>query len=224
MLESNTGHGPRFQDVEPLPPQDLSLMRKIVAGDQAALGHFLRHSGHMGELYAVLSRGVTRFEALQGTAKNPRMEQILQDTISQHRSRQKAQENQARNLCERVERQWSVSVALMANHNTGVTIQIAKDARTDSLLMRKMGVVSIIFLQATFLATFFGMMFFQVDGGGRLSTNSNIWVYFASTSAISLMIMLYFRCGSHWKMVRGTIIKSFGKTRESMKEKADDVV
>lgn len=224
MLESSTGHRQCRYDVKPLPPQEFLLVRKVVTTYRAWLGDFQRRSGHMGELLANLSRSVTKFEDLQGAAKNPRFEQILFDTILQHRSQQKAQERQARNLRDRMELQWSVSVALMADHDTSVTIQMAKDARTDSLLMRRIAAVSIIFLPATFLATFLSMMFFRVDSDGKLSMNSNIWMYFASTSAISLIIMLHFRYGERLEIILGRMAKFGWNTIQGVMNRTEDVV
>jgi Mg2+ and Co2+ transporter CorA len=224
MLESNTGHGQCRYNVKPLPPQDFSLVRKVVTPYRAWPGDFQRHSGHMGELLANLSHSVIKFEGLQGAAKNARVEQIVLDTISQHQSQQKAQERQARDLRDRMDMQWSVSGALIADHDTGVAIQMAQDARTDSLLMRRMAAVSIIFLPATFLATFFSMMFFRVDSGGRLSVNSNMWVYFVSTSAISLMIMLHFRYGNDWKISLGEMVRSCRETSKSVRKRVEDAV
>ena len=130
---------------------------------------------------------------------------------------------EAEDLSWRIDTQWSVLVALLAKHDSDVTIAMAQDTRTDGLLMRKMAVVSIIFLPATFLATFFSMMFFQVDTSGALSMNRNIWVYFASTSGMSLLIGLYFRFGRHCKSFASVALqKAQRKTRVTACEKSDD--
>ena len=225
-MEQNTGYGQRFHTVQPLPLEELSLVRKDMADVQGYLRHIVRHSVCMGEFFALLSRGLKRFEVLQGEINNTRLETMTLDTIFQYQSQQKAQELQARDLCWRMETQWDVSVALMAKHDSAVNIEMAKDARIDSLLMRRMAAVSIIFLPATFLATFFSMMFFQVDGAGGLRMNSNIWVYFASTSAISLIIMLYFSHGNRSKTYIRALFRQFRELEklDTPKEEAEATV
>ena len=118
--------------------------------------------------------------------------------------------------------QWSVLLAFVAKHDSDVNIAMAEDAKINSSLMKKMTGVSIIFLPATSLATFFSMMFFQVEHGA-LRMNTNIWVYFASTSAISLAIAAYFRFGKKGKALGEEVINKLRTSRRrSLADKQDD--
>jgi hypothetical protein len=59
--------------------------------------------------------------------------------------------------------------ALLAHHNNDLNVDMARDARSDSVLMRRIALVTMVFLTATSMATFFSMGFFQIqDGDGSL--------------------------------------------------------
>ena len=64
---------------------------------------------------------------------------------------------------------------------------MAKDSRTDSILMRRIAFITIVFLPATFMATFFSMAFFHTDQEALLMSNW-IWLYFAITVPITLLL------------------------------------
>ncbi|KAJ9607743.1 hypothetical protein H2200_007821 [Cladophialophora chaetospira] len=196
LLEQQTGFGKSFDNIQPPQQGRLSQLWRETAGAHSWIKSVVRHSKCAGEHFKFLAEALSRFQALQGCRDEILKQQIL-DAIGQYQSQQKSQAVQAEDLSWRIDTQWSVLVALLAKNDSDVTIAMAQDARTDGLLMRKMAAVSIIFLPATFLATFFSMVFFQVDVSGALSMNRNIWVYFASTSAMSLLIGLYFRFGRH---------------------------
>lgn len=200
-LEEGSGTARHFQQSQqPLPPDELMLLKANSVNIQGYVRAVARHSRLMGELMESFETAVTRLTALDRSHTDTSKQQLL-DALHRYQSQQRSQANQAHDLSVRIDVQWSVQVALMAKHDTDVNLSMASDARTDSFLMRRMAAVSIVFLPATFLATFFSMMFFQVDGSGELSMNSNIWVYFAATSAMSLTIALYFRFGRRRRML-----------------------
>lgn len=195
QLEQNTGFGQLFRNVLPLPTERLYVQRNDTAGAQGYIRSVARHSLCTGEFFVVLEEALPRFLALQNCQDHSLKQQIL-DALGQYQSQQRTQVVQAHDLSWRIDTQWSVLVALLAKHDSDVNISMAQDARTDSLLMRKMAGVSVVFLPATFLATFFSMMFFHVDDAGGVSMSQKIWMYFASTSAMSLLLGLYFRFSS----------------------------
>jgi len=195
QLEQNTGFGQLVPDVVHSPAERLLLQRNDTAGAQGYIRSVARHSICTGDFFGVLEEALSRFLALQNCQDDSLRQPIL-DALGQYQSQQKTQAVQAHDLSWRIDTQWDVLVALSAKRDSDVNIAIAQDARTDSLLMRKMAGVSIVFLPATFLATFFSMMFFRVDDAGGLNISQNIWVYFAFTSALSLLIGIYFRFSS----------------------------
>jgi hypothetical protein len=72
-----------------------------------------------------------------------------------------------------METQWSVVVAMLANHDSVVNTRMAEAARSDNGMMRRMTVVTVGFLLAMFLAIFSSMTFFRVDSKA-LYLNSSI--------------------------------------------------
>ncbi len=202
-LEQHTGFGQSFQNLQ---RGQLPELRKSTAEAQIWMKSVVRHSKCVGKHFKVLAEALPRFQVLQEAQDKTLKDQIL-DAIAQYQSQQESQAGQAQDLSWRIDTQWNVLVALLAKNDSDVTIAMAQDARADSLLMRKLAVVSIVFLPATFLATFFSMMFFQVDVSGSLSINQNIWVYFVATSAMSLLIGLYFRFGKHCKSFATTALQ-----------------
>lgn len=220
-LEAYTGFGQPFENVQPPQPGRLSEVRNNTAGAQSWIKSVVRHSKCAGEHFNVLADALPRFQTLLG-CRDGILEQQILDAIGQYQSQQKSQVVQAEDLCWRMDTQWNVLVALLAKHDSDVTIAMAQDARIDGLLMRKMAAVSIIFLPATFLATFFSMMFFQVDVSGALSMNQNIWVYFASTSAMSLVIGLYFRFGRSCTSVASMALRTMHLKRRVTAHKKSD--
>lgn len=195
-LEQESGYGQLLHNVKPLASEKMSQLRNDIAGAQGYIRSVARHSSCLGEIYKFFAEAVVRFDALGSGSDCTRQQQIL-DSLAQYQTQQKSQMAQAHDLSWRIDSQWSVLVALMAKHDSDVTISMAADAKTENMLMRRMAVVSIIFLPATFLATFFSMIFFHVnEQTGALSVSRNIWVYFVSTTTISLSIVLYFRVGS----------------------------
>jgi hypothetical protein len=217
QLEQNTGFGQLFRNVLPLPTERLFLQRNDTAGAQGYIRSVARHSICTGEFFGVLEEALPRFLALRGCQDDMLRQQIL-DALGQYQSQQKTQAVQAHDLSWRIDTQWSVLVALLAKHDSDVNIAMAQDARTDSLLMRKMASVSILFLPATFLATFFSMIFFHVDDAGVLSMSQNIWVYLASTSAMSILIGIFFRFGSRCKAFLETRICKFRRSTSLVKD------
>ena len=66
-------------------------------------------------------------------------------------------------------------------------MQMARDSRNDSVLVRRIAFVTIIFLPATFMATFFSMSFFHVSDG-RLTVSKWIWLYVVCTLPLTFFL------------------------------------
>ena len=189
QLEQSTGSGRLLDEMQPLEPSQLSELRNKTAGTQGWIRSVVRHSFVAGEHFRVLEDASPKFQLLQGHQDEVWQHQFA-GALGQYQSQQKFQAGQARELSGRIDMQWSVIAESLAKHDNDLTISMAQKARSDSLLMRQMTTISIIFLPATFLATFFSMIFFHVDATGALSMSKYIWIYFALTSAISLAIVL----------------------------------
>ncbi|KAK3072535.1 hypothetical protein LTR53_006634 [Teratosphaeriaceae sp. CCFEE 6253] len=84
-------------------------------------------------------------------------------------------------LIARLHAQISVTKTLMAQRDTQINLGIAGSARRDSELMRGITVVTMVFLPATFVATFFSMVFFNVGADDaealRFLVDRRVWLY-----------------------------------------------
>jgi Mg2+ and Co2+ transporter CorA len=75
-----------------------------------------------------------------------------------------------------------------------LSIKIAEDSRRDSRTMRGIAWVTMAFLPATFVTSFFGMNFFDGVSGKPVfdGTSRNIWVFFVIALPISAMVLVIF--------------------------------
>lgn len=90
--------------------------------------------------------------------------------------------------------QLNIEIAQATRHDTELNVEIAKAAKRDSELMRGIAVVTMIFLPATFVATFFSVVFFHV-GSERsvdLTVDQNIWWYPTVTLPLTLAIATWY--------------------------------
>lgn len=87
--------------------------------------------------------------------------------------------DQIQGLRFRLSSQSEVTKTLMAQRDTEITLDIAQATRRDSELMRVIAAITMIFLPATFVATFFSMVFFHVgdEKSIRLMVDKTIWLY-----------------------------------------------
>ncbi len=193
-LESDTGFSNlNFQAVKPLHPEKLSI-RKELAIIRESLHAAARASGQLGDMVDFLLSELknyrhSTFEAVHDAYPKPlqRTERHLIQAFLQRKTQQNYQVAQLNSLTRRLDTQWEVVTALIGAHNTKLTIEMARDSRTDSILMRRIAFVTIIFLPATFMATFFSMSFFHVDKG-VLSVSRWIWLYAVLTAPLTLFL------------------------------------
>ncbi|KAH3967066.1 hypothetical protein HBH70_124440 [Parastagonospora nodorum] len=75
-----------------------------------------------------------------------------------------------------------------------LSIKIAEDSRRDSRTMRGIAWVTMAFLPATFVTSFFGMNFFDGIADKRVfdGTSRNIWVFFVIALPISAVVLVVF--------------------------------
>lgn len=205
-FESQTGFsGMNHHGVTPLPPKKLRL-RASIASTQENLRVFGRASDHVGELFGFLQDSLRRFNAAlasaQGSGMPDRTYRQLSDALAMRISQQRSQAAQIENLKARMAAQWDAINAILSHYNSNLTVDMARDSRTDSVLMRRIAFVTMIFLPATFLATFFSMAFFEVgDGGASFSVSRWIWVYFVCTMPFTILLAWQYM-GSDWLIRR----------------------
>ncbi|CAF9910199.1 MAG: hypothetical protein HETSPECPRED_009649 [Heterodermia speciosa] len=75
--------------------------------------------------------------------------------------------------------QININIAQTAQRNSLLNVEIAREAKRESELMRGIAAVTMIFLPATFVATFFSMVFFHVgeEDSVRFVVDRRIWLY-----------------------------------------------
>ncbi|KAI0867740.1 hypothetical protein GGS24DRAFT_495100 [Hypoxylon argillaceum] len=83
----------------------------------------------------------------------------------------------------------------LKNQNTAE--DVSAHLLKDSLTMRIITLVTLLFLPGTFVAGFFGMSFFDTDdsAGGEWTTSKNLWIYFVLTIPLTAMALAYWK----WK-------------------------
>ena len=197
-LESETGFSNRLFRKQPLPPEQLSLRKGIIATRENLHGA-CRASDIMRDVFTFLDselsdggefyHGREQLQLSPDEARVSHMERQLTRQFKQRKIQSVSLSAQIQQLIRRVDTQWQITTALISRHNAELTMQMAKDSRNDSILMRRIAFVTIIFLPATFLSTFFSMSFFHISGGS-FTVSKWIWLYVACTAPLTLMLSI----------------------------------
>ena len=179
-LEADTGHSSlKNCAVEPLPPEKLGIRRNLTQ-TRSFLEHPARASQHLCGIFDFLSEEVLEFDKLQEQgrvlSRPSQLSRQLRAMFLQRKSQSEAHVRQTKYLIFRVEAQWNITNALVAQHNNTLNYSTARAARSDNGFIRRISFVTLTFLPATFLATFFSMTFFHTEQG-HLSVSPQIWVY-----------------------------------------------
>lgn len=191
--ESRTGYSALYHHGKtPLPPEKLQL-RGDMASTRETLRVIGRASIHVGELFKFLQNSLERFRSASaehpGSQLTKRYRQQLFDALEMRISQQHSQAAQIEDLKARITTQWDIVNAILSHYNNKLTVDMARDSRTDSVLMRRIAFVTIIFLPATFLATFFSMCFFEVnESGSSMRVSRWIWLYVVCTMAFTVLL------------------------------------
>ena len=194
QLESETGFSNRFYQTQPLRPDQLSLRKSLVITSEN-LHSACRASLILQDITTFLITELSEDGTYYLTSEKrpprpfpmPRLEMQLTQQLRQRAVQLGTMKNQLQSLIRRVDAQWQITTALMSQHNTNLTMQMAKDSRNDSILVRRIAFVTIIFLPATFMATFFSMSFFHVSDG-RLTVSKWIWLYVVCTLPLTFFL------------------------------------
>ena len=130
----------------------------------------------------------------------------------------KHQSDQAKKLGLRLQAQLDITRLLIAQRDTKLNIELAEAAkasgeinveiaeatRRDSQLMRGIAAVTMIFLPATFVATFFSMVFFHVgnESSVRLTIDRRIWLYPTVTLPLTALVTIWYWTRSRYALWR----------------------
>ncbi|PQE31549.1 Mg2+ transporter -like Zinc transport protein [Rutstroemia sp. NJR-2017a WRK4] len=96
------------------------------------------------------------------------------------------------------------TLAELSRRDTKLMIELARDSRSvalatarDSAAMRVIAAVTILFLPATFTATFFSMSFFNFLDSASPKASPWIWIYFVITGLLTVIIQTIWALMSH---------------------------
>ena len=197
-LEARTGFTSlRGFGVEPLPAEQLAFTQGLqVTADY--LQNVAFGSARVGEAFLFLKDQLLKFTELRNERANNHLPRSwaspLQSAFMQKHSLAYCQRQQIQRLCDRVQAQLEVTKTLIAQRDTQVNIEIAKAAKRDSELMKGITVVTMVFLPATFMATFFSMVFWHVGGEKEihLLVSGWIWLYPAVTLPLTVIVLTWY--------------------------------
>lgn len=78
---------------------------------------------------------------------------------------------------------------LVTQQDSETNMSIAQATKNDSAAMKTIAALTMVFLPATAVSSFFGMAFFNGQGGS-LTVTSNWWIFLATTIPTTLMLFL----------------------------------
>ncbi|KAL8768952.1 MAG: hypothetical protein Q9194_005578 [Teloschistes cf. exilis] len=78
---------------------------------------------------------------------------------------------------------------LVTQQDSETNMSIAQATKNDSAAMKTIAALTMVFLPATAVSSFFGMAFFNGQGGS-LTVTSNWWIFLAITIPMTLMLLL----------------------------------
>ena len=198
-VESNTGHAVSHKQRNyTLPPDKLASRRVDMVGTRFASTHVHRVSEQLRDIAVFLSEEVMSYhqclQDLEQSKNQPRVPWSgghMRSSFLQRKSRAEGHLRQSGALMWRIDIQWKVADALIAQHNHTLNHAIAQDSRADSVFIRRISFVTLAFLPATFLATFFSMTFFRLEKA-KLTVSPQIWIYVVCAMPITLFVAWQF--------------------------------
>jgi hypothetical protein len=91
----------------------------------------------------------------------------------------------------------------MTSYDTLTGLRIARDTQRDSVSMKTISWLTMVFLPATFVATFFGMGFFQFhkdsENHSHISVAPEWWLYLAVTLPLTAVVLGAWNGWLWWK-------------------------
>ena len=194
-LEAITGHSHFEQlDIEPVPVQEIKLTKKLQHHANRVLIFLWACERYLAAIDFVLLQYdefgplITQTSAPGITHKSS----LLKDAFQQKRSLIEGLRLGGLALQQRIEAQISVTRSLVTERDSQLNIEIGQAAKRDSTVMRGIALVTLIFLPATFAATFFSMTFFRVDDNMQLSVNKDIWLYPLVTVPLTMIMGFWY--------------------------------
>ena len=193
-IESETGYSSfRFINVQPLDARQFSLSKDMAMVSHGIHGT-MNAATNMANIFSFLSGQLRSYVNLSAKAQARQIPHQLgthlSDAFSQCLNRTNAQFAQMQGLRGRIDSQFRIVKALIAQRDSRANIEIAAAAKADTELMRGIAFVTMIFLPATFMATFFSMVFFNINFEDGTHLVVSKWFWF--------ILSTQFHCQSSW--------------------------
>lgn len=210
-IELSTGYTNLQGPEKPLSIQELEISKSLFS-TQTSLGEISNCANNLRRIFiftkAELQRYVRHNNAISTDAyKYPHgVISVLDDAMSTRVSQLDAQISQISVLSIRIQTQIDSITTLIAQRDSRVNIAIAKSTRSDSETMRAIAFVTVIFLPATFLATFFSQVFFNVSSSSsasKLTVSKWIWLYFVCAVPLTVVVAWKFGFKSWFQGIFG---------------------
>ena len=111
----------------------------------------------------------------------------------------------------------------MTQQDSETNMSIAQATKNDSAAMKTIAALTMIFLPATAVSSFFGMAFFNGQGGG-FTVTSDWWLFLVSTIPITAVLFLVWL---NWNGIVNAAaiarrLSSRGWSRVRLRSKSDD--
>lgn len=171
--------------------------------DYPKLHEIARHTLHVTETLAVTSKTV---ESIQKHYKQFSQRTKAEDLQSWNHSNRlsfyssllvclfhRSDSNQ-----KRLQNEIALAFNTVAQHDSGISVKIAHETRSDSASMKTIAFVTLVFLPATFVSAVFSMSFFYYDShSGMWTMSPKFWLYWAVSiplTGVSVSLWYFWGC------------------------------
>ena len=223
-LESQTGIGMCTNSGMKVKPENLVFNRDLYASSTLTRLYMRLSATFLEHCHAFNAHLATYQEECQKFGLSSGLDAVsmrnLQDASNLTTSLAKAECDAFEHLHSRVHLQIDINRALMAERDTRINLDTAQAAVRDSKLVRGIAVVTMFFLPATFVATFFSMVFFSADNveGFQLKVKSSFWIYPAVTVPLTLAVITLFAAWSFGWFSRIPLFEAMSSSQASKVE------
>ncbi|KAF2454876.1 hypothetical protein BDY21DRAFT_96191 [Lineolata rhizophorae] len=147
-----------------------------------------------------------RFDASADSSERIRVKvgaQRVTDSLNMSATLIEQMLEQVRTLAARIKIQIALVEGRFNQYNSENTVSIARETRRDSVSMKTIAALTMVFLPGTFTSALFSMTFFNADpveAGGDLRVSSSWWIYAAVTIPLTIAVLM---CWILWIRYRG---------------------
>ncbi|KAL8660882.1 MAG: hypothetical protein Q9202_006114 [Teloschistes flavicans] len=114
---------------------------------------------------------------------------LVQDSLEQHVQTLHARRRWLLSYKSRKDIAMNLVFNLVTQQDSETNMSIAQATKNDSAAMKTIAALTMVFLPATAVSSFFGMAFFNGQGG-YLTVTSNWWIFLVTTIPMTLMLFL----------------------------------